>query len=918
MILPVPSCPRPQAQNKLRILLLMAVLCCAASASQLRVATLNVEFGLGPPGSAAHGAARDILARIDADVVALQELDRADFAGAPTNLESLALSLGYPHVHEASTSNVLDLGMRSGFLSRYPLTATANIGSPAGALDMTRQIPAIMVDVPDTVADPTILTLHLKCCLEIDDPFRRAVELKRASDYLTSRELTGGDNIIILGDFNLIGNDFVYNSLPGGLPRSFALGDDVSFPVHYFIDPADYFQPWGISALDARQLDGSQDTQGRSRLDYILASPALVNRPHAGEVYNSSLDLNNQEGLPKTGLPLADGTSGAASDHLAVFADFNLTSPDSLLLQVTPPSIEQSAPGGTVILTVELPVAPGPGASVQVNLSSSNPAAAIPAQSTILFQPGERSLEVDVLTQPTGAVNGSQTVTFTATAGKLGPATAELLIKDATTAYYDIRQLGVAVTEDFNGFAGLSDHPLWPTSSGLWRGTDDGTSSVTGLYSYGTDGSLGFLIGSTPVTATARFRNTTNRTITALQVTYQAEQWRTLTGGRQDTITAEGWLGGTSIPLPGLTFTAQGSFINETNPGGRPVPRSTSLGGLSLAPGETMELAFTATRGSLPAGPVDQSARLNEFHYDNDGQDTGEFLELLLGPAFEGPLDEVEIHLYNGNGGRLYGQHNLASFSHDQTNSSGYRLFSKLVPGLQNGPDGIAVTVAGAVSEFLSYEGFFTAADGPAEGIRSRNIGVSQSGPVPAPGTGSLGLGQDLENWLRLDTHSRGDFNPGQELSSPGLPGIAIDEFQLIAMEDFDLDGLPDSLEPRLGTDPHLPDSDGDGAPDGEEDADRDGQSNLAEVALTRTDPLDANSRFQISVAPIPDNPDGVLVSFPTLPGLSYTISHSSNLEDWSPLLTLPGSGQEEIRAVTGDPAAHANLYRVAVTRSGP
>ncbi len=918
MSLSVPSYLRFHPLHRMRVLLSLAALSCVTSASPLRVATLNVEFGLGSPGSSGHEAVLDILARINADVVALQELDRPDFDGEPTALESLASSLGYSHVHEASTDDVLDRGMRAGFLSRFPITTATNIRSPVGALDVTRQIPAVVVDVPGTVADPTILTLHLKCCLEPDDPFRRAVELKRAADYLISRGLADNENIIVLGDFNLIGEDFTYDTLPGGLPRAFTLGEDVTFPVHYFTDPTAYFESWALTALDARQLDGSTDTQSSSRLDYILASPALVNRPHASEVYNSRLDQNNRDGLPKAGSPLAEGTSTEASDHLALFADFNMTATDSLFLQVNPAEVEEDSLPGSAILTVELPIAPGPGEAVEVSLSSSNAAAAIPARSSLTFLAGERSLNVNVLTLSNGTPNAPRTVTFTATAANLGPATAELRINDSTIAQYEISQVGVAVTEDFGGFDGLADHPLWTTSFGLWRGIDDGNSPVPGLYSYGADGSLGFLVGSTPVTATATFRNTTDRTITALQISYQAEQWRTVTAGREDTITAHLRTGAGNLALPGLTFTAEASFTNETSPGGRPLSRSTKIGSLSLAPGETMELAFTASRSSQPAGLVDSFARLNEFHYDNEGQDTGEFLEILVGPAFEGSITGIEVHLYNGNGGVLYGQHNLTSFSLDRTSPSGYRLFSKPVPGLQNGPDGIAVTVDGTVSQFLSYEGTFTAADGPAEGMISTDIAVSQSGPVPDPGTGSLGLGEDPADWLRLATHSPGSFNPGQELSSPGLPGISIDDLQIIALEDFDLDGLPDSLEARLGTDPYFSDSDRDGTPDGEEDADEDGQSNLAEVILTDTDPLDAGSRFQIVVSPIPNNSAGALISFPTISGLSYTIFRSPDLQGWSPLLTFPGSGQNEVRAVPGDPLTPANFYRVAVTRDEP
>jgi 5'-nucleotidase len=54
--------------------------------------------------------------------------------------------------------------------------------------------------------------------------------------------------------------------------------------------------------------------------------------------------------------------------------------------------------------------------------------------------------------------------------------------------------------------------------------------------------------------------------------------------------------------------------------------------------------------------------------------------------------------------------------------------------GLQNGsPDGVAlVNRAGAVVEFLSYEGTFTATNGPAQGLTSTDIGVSEKGTEPA------------------------------------------------------------------------------------------------------------------------------------------------------------------------------------------
>jgi hypothetical protein len=49
-------------------------------------------------------------------------------------------------------------------------------------------------------------------------------------------------------------------------------------------------------------------------------------------------------------------------------------------------------------------------------------------------------------------------------------------------------------------------------------------------------------------------------------------------------------------------------------------------------------------------------------------------------------------------------------------------------------------------------------------------------------------------------------------------------------LEDTDKDGLPDECEEEIfGTNPHSTDSDGNGVPDGDEDHDQDGLTNLEE-----------------------------------------------------------------------------------------
>src|SRR5690606_12630709 len=51
---------------------------------------------------------------------------------------------------------------------------------------------------------------------------------------------------------------------------------------------------------------------------------------------------------------------------------------------------------------------------------------------------------------------------------------------------------------------------------------------------------------------------------------------------------------------------------------------------------------------------------------------------------------------------------------------------------IENGPsDGIALVNNGIVVEFLSYEGVFTATNGPANGMQSIDIGVAETSTTP-------------------------------------------------------------------------------------------------------------------------------------------------------------------------------------------
>ena len=120
---------------------------------------------------------------------------------------------------------------------------------------------------------------------------------------------------------------------------------------------------------------------------------------------------------------------------------------------------------------------------------------------------------------------------------------------------------------------------------------------------------------------------------------------------------------------------------------------------------------------------------INELHYDNDGGDTGEFVE-VAGPAGLS-LSGWKLIGYNGGTGLAYDTINLSGTLPDDDN--GFGVLSFAFSGLQNGaPDGVAlVDNEDTVIQFLSYEGSFEANDGAADGITSTNIGVSETSSTP-------------------------------------------------------------------------------------------------------------------------------------------------------------------------------------------
>jgi len=290
----------------------------------VRVATFNIE-NLNTTSGPQFDAAVDSLQRICADVVCVQEI------GSFAVLLALENAAGFSDSVLADTSNAIDANLQAGVLSVYPIVSAStensiSLSGDGSARDLTRNFIVAAIDVPGAAEDVVVISNHWKAGTSDGDEFRRSLESIRAvqaSDHFSTHSVP----YVIAGDMNDdIGDGgdspFQFVSLPGGLPGSFSLGNDIAFPVinSVFFPLQDAACNNELSIINALQLDGSDGTRPASgrRLDYLWVSNAAT--PVASEVYDS-VDEGIGGGIAKCGTALPAGTSAQASDHLPVIVD---------------------------------------------------------------------------------------------------------------------------------------------------------------------------------------------------------------------------------------------------------------------------------------------------------------------------------------------------------------------------------------------------------------------------------------------------------------------------------------------------------------------------------------------------------------------------------------------------------------------
>jgi len=183
-------------------------------------------------------------------------------------------------------------------------------------------------------------------------------------------------------------------------------------------------------------------------------------------------------------------------------------------------------------------------------------------------------------------------------------------------------------------------------------------------------------------------------------------------------------------------------------------------------------LAMPAT--SAAAVPHDDSTVfVNELHYDNDGTDAGEFVE-IAGPAGT-DLSGWSLVLYNGNGGAPYDTAALSGTIPDSQGGYGVVTVQYPVNGVQNGgEDALALVDGDDVVQFLGYEGTTTAVGGPADGLTSTDIGAAETSSTPAGHSLQLsGTGTTYGDftWSAPATATAGAPNTGQTFGDGGGGG---------------------------------------------------------------------------------------------------------------------------------------------------
>ncbi len=167
--------------------------------------------------------------------------------------------------------------------------------------------------------------------------------------------------------------------------------------------------------------------------------------------------------------------------------------------------------------------------------------------------------------------------------------------------------------------------------------------------------------------------------------------------------------------------------------------------------------------GSVPGDCP--AAFINEFHYDNGGADTNEFIEIAVPAGAD--ATQLTITLYASTGA-MYNSFTLTSAEFVSSDGT-YDYYAWYPTSIQNGgADGFSLSCSdGSVLQLLSYEGTLTATDGPASGQTSTDVGVAEDGGT----TSTQSIMFDGAAWLTMCIADPGAANDTSTCGTTAMTG---------------------------------------------------------------------------------------------------------------------------------------------------
>ncbi|HUP88543.1 MAG TPA: Ig-like domain-containing protein, partial [Longimicrobiales bacterium] len=524
----------------------------------------------------------------------------------------------------------------------------------------------------------------------------------------------------------------------------------------------------------------------------------------------------------------------------------------------------------------------------------------------------------------TGVALGTVTITATATDGSKGTATVTVIAGPVVRATIDPTSATVVRggTQQFTA-KGFDAHDQQNTAAVFTWDTDnhsiatvDATGKVTTL-NVGTV-TVTATTNGVPVSATLEI---IAPAIASVAVDPQAASTNPNATAQFTAMARDA--GGHDIP--GVTFTWASSNTNVAT-----VDATGKATGKALG---TVDITATSPNGKVGTAQLEvvppPVLHITEIHYDNNGTDANEAIE-IEGPAGLN-LAAYTIVLYSGStgsatAGQSYNTRILSGVIPNQCSGRGTISFTYPSNGIQNGDkDGMALVGPAGVIEFLSYEGAFTAVNGPAAGTQSTDIGVTEGGGGPA--TESLQRDNATGRWFGPETSNFGSCNPptppphlsivGRLPSDPALP-VGFED-QLFANE---IDAFNDTIDTNFTWEsltPGIATIDSRGVIHGVSDG-------LATFRATATDGIARNWSLPVATATAGNGVYRNNVEFGTPTDADpsndiivvrpqYTISYSAarNTPIWASYeinSTTVGAGEDRCDCFTFDPTLPSNLTR--------